>query len=349
MDKMETLAVDMASVHPTVLMSVPRVFNKIYEKIHSTMRETGGMKLKLFNTAKALAKKKRETGKSGLKLKILDKLVFGKIRHMFGNQLELGLTASAKMNPEIAEFFYDVGIPTYDCYGLTETSPAITMNRPNAHKLRTVGQVLEKITVIIDKSQTGEQSEDGEILIWGPNVMMGYLNKPDKTKEMMTEDGKGIRTGDLGHFDKEGYLYITGRIKEQYKLENGKYCFPNEVEEQIKLLPYISNVMVFGDGKPYNVALAVLNIPTLEKFAADLKFSASAKDYLKNVGVQEILGNEIQNALKGKFGGYEIPRKFVFITEDFTVENGMLTQTMKLKRRNVMKQYGDQLMALYKA
>jgi len=164
------------------------------------------------------------------------------------------LTASAAMNKEIALFFFDLGIPTYDCYGLTETAPAVTMNCPGAWKIGSVGKVLAGQKVVIDQSIVEEGAKDGEIVVYGPNVMKGYHNKPEATAEAMTPDG-GFRTGDRGMFDEEGFLWITGRTKEQYKLSNGKYVFPAVIEEEIKLIPYVANATIYGDGKPYNVCI----------------------------------------------------------------------------------------------
>jgi long-chain acyl-CoA synthetase len=346
MDTMDTLAADLAKVAPTYLISVPRIFNKIYTKIFATMKEEGGLKAKLFHQALAEAEKKRKTGKGSVKYKLLDKAVFGKIRKMFGGRLQGALTASAKMNPDVAQFFFDIGIPVYDCYGMTETSPAVTMSHATQYRSGTVGKVLENIDIIIDKSRVGDGSDDGEIIVYGPNVMQGYYNKPEKTKEVMTPDG-GIRTGDRGRLDEDGFLWITGRFKEEYKLENGKYVFPAEIEEDMKLLPYVGNVMIYGDGKPYNVALIYPNLPVIEQIADHLALSISPQEALKNPKVVELLTLEIGNHLKKRFGGYEIPKKIAFVDQDFTVENGMGTQTLKVKRTAVYKKFADIIEKLY--
>lgn len=346
MGSIETLAEDMQKAKPTYLISVPRVFNKVYTKIFETMRETGGLKLKLFNMALASAKQKRETGKAGFKYKMLDKVVFGKIRHMFGGRLQGALTASAKMNPEVADFFFDLGIPVCDCYGLTETSPAVSMNHPNQYKRGSVGKPLEYNEVVIDKSKTEDGSDQGEIIVYGPNVMKGYHNKPDKTKEIMTLDG-GIRTGDQGFIDSEGFLFVTGRFKEEYKLTNGKYVFPAEIEEDMKILPYITSAMVYGDGRPFNIALIVPNLTVFERIAKELNLSMPARDALKNPQLHDLIIKEIQNHLRKRFGGYEIPQKIAFVDEDFTVENGLLTQTFKPKRKAIVEKYKALIDQLY--
>lgn len=348
----DTIVDDLGKVRPTMLIAVPRVFNKVYAGIHNMMRENGGLKEKLFNAAKKEAEKKRETGKASFKFKILDKLVFGKIRARFGGRLTEAVTGSAAMNPEIAQFFIDIGIPTYDCYGLTETTPAMTMNSPGATRLGTVGRAIEKVTVKIDKSLVGEDSEDGEILCFGPNVMQGYHNKPEKTQEVMVADpklGVGFRTGDRGRLDKDGYLHITGRFKEEYKLENGKYVHPASIEEDIKLSAYAINAMLYGDGKPYNVCMLVPDFEALKSVLNEMGLGdKSPKDLVKDDKVLELIKTDVTAHLKKTYGGYEIPKKFIFLPEDFSIENGMLTQTMKLKRRNVYEKYLDQLEALYK-
>ena len=354
MEDVSTLAADLRRVRPLFLISVPRVFNKIYNGIQTKMNDAGGAKKKLFDAACAAAKKKRLLaleGKSSIlnnmKLAVLDKLVFSKIRAAMGGRLEASLTASAATNVEIANFFYDIGTPIYDCYGLSETSPAVTMNCPAFHRLGSLGKVLDGQQVVIDKSVTGEHSEDGEIMIKGPNVMKGYHNKPEETAQVLSKDG-WFRTGDRGKFDADGYLYITGRIKEQYKLENGKYVFPSAIEEEIKLIPSIANAMIYGDGKEYNVCIIFPDFEYLKKFIKENNLSSDPAELVKSAQFTGMLEEQIKGNLKKVFGGYEIPRKFLFITEDFTLENGMLTQTMKLKRRNVLQQYESEILKLYK-
>jgi len=349
MDTTDTLTEDIAKVEPTLLVAVPRIFNKVYAGIHRKLEEEG--KLHLLELAKEAAAKKRNGEKVGIKDRLVKWIVFKKIQKLFGGNLRYAITGSAVMNPEIAQFFIDVGIPTFDCYGLTETTPALTMNGPGESKLGTVGKPIRDVTVVIDKSRVGEDSEDGEIICYGPNVAQGYHNKPQKTAQAFVEDeelGRGVRTGDRGRLDEDGFLHITGRFKEEYKLENGKYVHPASLEEELKLVPYIANVMVYGDGKPYNVGILYPDFDFLKKHAEEKGISAKDhKALIEKKEIQDFLVEEAKKQLKGNFGGYEIPKKWLFIDEDFTLENGMLTQTMKLKRRNVLKQYGDQLKGLY--
>lgn len=355
MESISTLGQDILALRPTFIIAVPRVFNKIYDGIFAKMNEEKGLKKKLFFMAVESAKKKRELaaqGKSDLitniKTAIGDKLVFSKIRERFGGRLRGAMTASAAMNPDIAGFFFDVGIPTYDCYGMTETSPAITMNSPTGYKLGSVGRAIDKVKVVIDRSVVEEGATDGEIVAYGPNVMKGYHNKPEATAEVITKDG-GMRTGDRGRLDKDGYLFITGRIKEQYKLENGKFVFPSSLEEDIRLIPYIENAMIYGENRPYNVCIIIPDFQVLAKYAKDHGLPADPKQLIKSKEVQDLISSEVNNALKGKYGGYEIPKKFLLLSEDFSVDDGTLTQTLKVKRRVVLKRLQDQIDTLYQA
>ncbi|GBC62807.1 long-chain fatty acid--CoA ligase [Desulfonema ishimotonii] len=354
MEKVSTLVSDMEKVRPTFLIAVPRVFNKIYDGLWQQISTKGGLAKKLFVMGIGAGKKRRELSEKGgqpdlltrLGFKIADAVVFSRIRQKFGGRLKGALSGSATMNVEIGHFFSDLGIPVYDCYGLTETTPAVTMNSPGAHRPGSVGRPIDQVKVVIDKFFTEEGFDDGEIVVYGPNVMHGYHNNPDATREVMTDDG-GFRTGDRGRVDKDGYLFITGRIKEQYKLENGKYVFPSALEEEIKLVSWVENAMIYGEGRAYNICLVIPDFGVLEKYAREHNLETDPGALVKNPQVQEMIRNAISSSLKGKFGGYEIPRKYIFLSEDFSLDNGMLTQTMKLKRRAVLGQYMQDIEGLY--
>jgi long-chain acyl-CoA synthetase len=304
-----------------------------------------------FGLAKREARLVRETGRRSLLLPIFDWFAFKQIRERFGGRLKYACTGSAAMNPEILRFFFDIGIPIYEGYGMTETTPVISSNRPDAIKIGSVGRPIRNVTVVIDKSQVGEDSPDGEIICFGPNVMLGYHNQPEKTKEVLVEDpelGTGVRTGDRGWLDSDGFLYITGRFKEEYKLENGKYVHPSAIEEEIKLLPSVVNALVYGDGKKYNTCLVVPDFDVVAQYALEMGIAATnPKALIGDEQIKSRIAEEITNHLRGDYGEYEIPKKYHFVSEDFTVDNGMLTQTMKLKRREVLKKYGDVLNGLY--
>ena len=348
-----TVVKDILAVRPTWLVAVPRIFNRIYEGITSKINEQGGLAKSLFDMGLAAAKRRRELAAQGksefmtdLKFKIADKVVFKKIREKLGGRLMGSMTASAMKNQQIALFFYDIGIPVYDCYGLTETSPAVAMNASYAFRWGSVGQAIEKVRIVIDKSLTGPDAPDGEVVVYGPNVMKGYNNKPGETAQVMTPDG-GFRTGDLGRLDKDGYLFITGRIKEQYKLENGKFVFPASLEEDICLVNCVQNAMVYGENRAFNVCLVVPEFTVLRRYAQQHGLPIDDESLLKSPEIEKMVAETITSSLKGKYGGYEIPKKFILLAEGFSIENGMLTPTLKLKRRVVMEKYRDKVVALY--
>ena len=348
-----TIGEDMLLVKPTYLTAVPRIFNKVYDGLWTKMNEEGGLAKTLFVMGVESGKRRRELAAQGkssfmtnLKFKIADKVVFEKIRAKLGGRLTGSMTGSAAMNPEISYFFWDMGIPLYDAYGLTETSPGATMNCPAKYKIGSVGPLMGMCTIVIDKSIVGPEATDGEIIIYGPNVMQGYHNKPEATKAVMTPDG-GFRTGDRGRIDKDGFLFITGRLKEQFKLENGKYVFPASIEEDIKLNHYIENAMIYGEGREFNVCIVIPDLAALDKWAEKNNLPKDRAELLKREETKKFLENEIVNSLKSTYGSYEIPRKFIFIDQPFSLENGMLTQTMKLKRRVVFEKYKNQIDKLY--
>jgi long-chain acyl-CoA synthetase len=352
-ESVKTVVQDMALVRPTWLIAVPRVFNRIYSGLWEKMNEQGGLALKLFTMGVEAGKRRRELAASGrsdffneLKFKLADRIVFAKIRQKMGGRLLGAMSGSAAMNVDIAQFFFDVGIPIYDCYGMTETSPAIAMNASFAYRLGSVGRAIDRVRIVIDSSVVEAGAKDGEIVVYGPNVMKGYHNKPDKTREVMTPDG-GVRTGDRGRFDGDGYLYITGRIKEQFKLENGKFVFPAALEEDISLVPWVQNVVITGENRPFTTCLVVPDFPAIERYAEKHGISGDIRQLVANAEIQAMITGEILKVLEGRYGGYEIPKKFIYLTEGFTLENGMLTQTMKLKRRVVLEKFKDRIDALY--
>jgi long-chain acyl-CoA synthetase len=352
-ESVKTVVQDMALVRPTWLIAVPRVFNRIYNGLWEKMNEQGGLARKLFVMGIEAGKRRRELAATGgsdfinaLKFKLADKIVFAKIRQKMGGRLMGAMSGSAAMNVEIAHFFFDVGIPIYDCYGMTETSPAIAMNSSQAYRLGSVGKAIEGVRIVIDGSVVEEGAKDGEIVVYGPNVMKGYHNKPDKTAEVMTEDG-GVRTGDRGRLDADGFLYITGRIKEQFKLENGKFVFPAALEEDISLVPWVQNVVVTGENRPFTTCLIVPDFAVVERYAAKHGIAGDVQQLVANDQIQAVITADILKALEGHYGGYEIPKKFIYLTEPFTLENGMLTQTMKLKRRVVLEKFKARIDALY--
>lgn len=350
----KTLTADMPDIMPTILVSVPTVFNKVYDGLQKRMEAEGGITQTMFNAAVANAKKQEQLRRRGkrsrwvdLQADLFDKIVFSKVRAAFGGRLKWAFSGGAAISTEVAEFISAVGITVYEGYGLTETSPVANANVQGARRLGSVGQAIPGVRIEIDNDLTGDP-DVGEIVIHGPNVMMGYYNLPDENEAVFTGDG-GFRTGDLGYLDDEGYLYIKGRIKEQYKLENGKYVVPSPIEEQLQLSGFVSQVMVYGEQRPFNVAVVVPDFEYLEKWAAEHDLDASDLEaLLADAQVKELYKTEIQRAQSG-IKHYERIRDFVLEDEEFTPENGMLTPSLKIKRRAIMEKLGGAIDDLYES
>jgi len=348
----KTLTRDMPEIKPTILVSVPTVFNKVYDGLQKMMEAEGGLKKKLFDTAVKNARKKEQLAKRDthsrwvdLQHDLFDKIVFSKVREAFGGRLKYAFSGGAAISTEVAEFISAVGITVYEGYGLTETSPIVTCNVKGARRVGSVGRAIPDVSVEIDTDITGDK-EIGEIVVHGPNVMMGYYNLPEENDAVFTPN-RGFRTGDLGHVDDDGYLFIRGRIKEQYKLENGKYVVPSPIEEQLQLSGFVSQVMVYGEQRPYNVAVVVPDFEYLDKWATENGLGTADVDaLLEHPQVTELFKTEIDRA-QSSIKHYERVRDFVLADEEFTPENGMLTPSLKIKRRAVMAKLGDEIDGMY--
>ena len=354
-EAVDKIIANLAEVRPTVFASVPRVFNRIYDGLHARMKEEGGLKKKLFDAAietaekrKALAAQGKHSGWLDFKFKLLDNLVFSKVRERFGGRLKYAFSGGAAISKEVAEFIDDLGITVYEGYGLSETSPIATMNYPGARKIGSVGKPIPGVEIEIDVAAT-EDPTQGEVVIYGHNIMEGYHHLDEANAEVLVEkNGKrGFRSGDMGRIDEEGFLHITGRVKEQYKLLNGKYVVPTPLEEKLKLSPYISNVMVHGVNREFNVAVVIPDYEVLKGWAEERGLDTDPASLAKNAEVRALIEGEV-NKLSADFKGYEKVRKLYIGDEDFTTENGMLTPTLKLKRRVVQERYGDAIDSLYK-
>lgn len=348
-ENITTILDNLQEVKPTMLISVPRIFERIYDRVNKQMLEKGGLARSLFNKGMEKANQKRKSGKlsgfSKMMLKISDKLVFTKVRDRFGGNLRFAVSGGSPLSVEIAEFIDNLNIVVYEGYGLSETSPIVTANCPGNQRLGSVGKVIPGVRVEIDRSVVGEASPDGEIVVYGPNVMKGYHNRPEDTKVALTPDG-GLRTGDLGHFDSDGFLYITGRIKEQYQLAIGKSVSPALLEEKLKLSPYITQVMIYGENKMYNVALIVPDPETLKDFCNSEEITATGAELMQHPEVVELFKEELE-FYSEDFQVHEKPRKFALVNDEWTIEAGLLTPTMKLKRRFVVDKYRDLIDSLY--
>ncbi len=348
----QTLMDDLADLKPTILVSVPAVYNRLYDALQKMMAAKGGVTRTLFDRALANEQKRAGLAADGkttrwveMQHDMYDKLVFSKVRNGFGGQLRYSISGGAAISVEVAEFISALGLTVYEGYGLTETSPVAAANTPSYRKVGSIGKEIPGVTIDIDRELT-DDPEIGELIIHGPNVMLGYFNLPEENEKALTAD-RGFRTGDLGYRDDDGFLFIRGRIKEQYKLENGKYVVPSPIEEQLQLSGYVTNIMVYGEQRPYNVAVIVPDMDALTKWAADHGLGdLSGEALLESDTVSDLYQREIDR-LSGSIKGYEQVRGFVLEDEEFTPENGMLTPSLKVKRKAVLDRYGDDLEKLY--
>jgi long-chain acyl-CoA synthetase len=361
-ESVEKIVDNLAEVQPTLLFSVPRIFNKIYAGVQKTIASKPKaiqemVKLALKYTAKERASQRLEVAELAV-LQLTDKLVFSKVRARFGGRLKYAFSGGAAISRDIAEFIDSLGIMVYEGYGLTETSPIATANCPGERRIGSVGRAIPGVRIEIEPlsgekggaekklPENGKPARvEGEIIVYGHNVMKGYHRRDEENAAVFTKDG-GFKTGDMGYLDPHGYLYITGRIKEQYKLENGKYVVPTPLEEAIKLSPFVLNVMVYGDNRPFNVALIVANVDAVKDWASKNGVSGSGDALLQNDAVRALFKKEIETCSKA-FKGFESVADFVLISEDFTTANNMLTPSLKLKRREVVKVHGKTIDDLY--
>ncbi len=344
--RMEDVPQALLEVHPTIGSAVPRFFEKIYANILDKGHHESGLKRKIFDWALKVAAQAvpwRAYGKNasfGLKARwrIANALVYSKIRAGLGGGSPRYSSGGAPLAPEIAEFFWSVGVAVYQGYGLTETSPVVSSNTTEANKVGTVGRPIPNVQVRI--------AEDGEILVKGPCVMQGYYRKPDQTREVLSPDG-WLRTGDIGKLDADGFLVITDRKKELIKTAAGKYVAPAPIENLLKTCPFISNAIVVGDKCKFVSALVVPNFSAIEMEARknDRDF-ASPVQMMTDPWVRDLLSREIER-LTASLAQYEKPKRFAVIEQDFTFANGELTYTLKLKRRVIQQRYQDVITRLY--
>lgn len=345
------IVANLAEVHPTMLVSVPRIFSKIYDGLNQHMAAEGGITKFMFEAALANAKKRQELESAGRSSRwveaqhtFFDRAVMSKVRERFGGNLKYAISGGAAIPYEVALFIDALGIKVYEGYGLSETSPIVTANWPGSRLIGSVGKPIPGVRVEIDSAASADE-RDGEIVVYGHCVMQGYHNLADKTAEVMTEDG-GFRTGDLGRLDDEGFLHITGRVKEQYKLGNGKYVIPTIIEDHLSLSPYIANSMVYGDGQPYNIALIVPDFGAARKWAEAKDIELDEDNLIHDPNLLELIGSEIETQTDS-LPHYERIREFACLPEDFTTDNGLLTPTLKLKRSLVQERFSDQIDTLY--
>jgi len=346
-ERPEDVQTALREVRPTLIAAVPRVFEKIYEGIFAKGQQLIGQRRRLFEwamyTARAAAPwrcyGRRVSIGIRLQWALANAIAFPKIRQALGGRLRSCSSGSGPLRKDLIEFFTTVGIPIYQGYGLTETSPVVSTNRERANKIGTVGKPIPNVHVRI--------AADGEILVKGPCVMQGYFRNDQETQEALTEDG-WLHTGDIGSLDADGYLSITDRKKDLIKTAAGKFVAPQPIENTLKTSPLISNACVIGDARKFAIALIVPNFAALREEArqkAGLELSEPA-DLCGNAWARARIAQEIER-LTSHLAQYEKIKRFALLDHEFTIDDGHLTYTMKLIRRAIETKYRDAIDSLY--
>jgi long-chain acyl-CoA synthetase len=345
-ESIDTLLVDIGEIKPHWMVSVPRLYEKVHAGVLMNIENEKPIKQKIFHWAVGVGrqvsalKAAHQPIPGGLnrKYNIANKLVFSKIYELMGSRLRFFVSGGAPLSKEIAEFFHALGILILEGYGLTETSPVISCNTPENFRFGTVGKVLPDQEVKI--------AEDGEILVKGPNVMQGYWNKPEATTEVLVDGW--FHTGDIGEFDSDGYLHITDRKKDLIVTAGGKNIAPQNVENALKLSRYIEQVAVIGDNRKFVSALIVPSFVDLELWAQ--KEGVPTDDrarLLTDERVLRLIQNEIDEQLK-EFDRHERVQKFVLLSEEMTEAAGLLTPTLKVRRKEVNQAFSGEIEGMYK-
>ena len=345
-ESLEKVPQNLVEIQPTVVTGVPRFYEKFYERVQETLRESKGLKRKIMDwamrvgrkRAERLLKKNRICLWMQLQYQIADGLVFSQLRRRLGGRIRFFISGGAPLSKELAEFFYSAGILILEGYGLTETSPVISANRPNQFQFGTVGLPLPGVEVSI--------APDGEILTRGPHVMRGYWNNPQATAEVIDADG-WFHTGDVGTLDSQGFLAITDRKKDLIKTSGGKMVAPQNLENALKKDPLIADCVVIGDRRKFLTALIVPDFAKVEAFAKEMGFSSLSREELaKHPKVANLLRDRVEAVNQG-LAPYEQIKKITALSEPFTLGGGELTPTLKVKRRVVTERYAAQIEAMY--
>lgn len=344
-ESVETVAENLLEIRPHIMVSVPRVFEKIYAKVMDTVLEGSALKKKIFfwgvKVGKEFSQKKLDKKKISkwleLKRKIAHKLVFSKIISKTGGRVRFFVSGGAPLSKDIAEFFYGIGLVILEGYGLTETSPVIAVNTFEELRFGSVGKPIPGVEVKI--------ADDGEILTRGPNLMKGYYKKEEETNEAIKQGW--FYTGDIGHLDEDNFLYITDRKKDIIVTAGGKNVAPQIIENQLKTNPFISNAVVIGDRKKFVSALVVPEFEKLEGYAkaSNIEYT-SRKDLIENEKINNFMMSEIDR-YSANFASYERVKRIVLLDRDFEIEKGELTPSLKVRRNIVEDKYKDVIDKLY--
>lgn len=336
---------NMVEVRPTTMVSVPRLFEKIYAKVYESVNKMPPFRQKIFHKAievgREYVNKKYVTneplGLLNLKYKFYDTLVFKKIRDRFGGRLTYFLCGGAPLDKTINEFMWIIGLPVFNGYGLTETSPGVAISGVGMVRFDSVGKALRETEMKL--------AEDGELLVKGPQVMLGYYKNDEATMETF-EDG-WFKTGDIAKIDAEGFVYIIDRKKELIVTAGGKNIAPQPIENELKLDKYISQAIVFGDRKPYLVAIITPNIEQIIDYAREQNISyIDTEELVVNAQIKELYANRIKE-LNKSYPPYKTIKYFALVLNDFSIEGGELTPTLKLKRKFILEKYQSLIEDLY--
>ncbi len=340
-----TIARDMQLARPTVMMAVPRLFESIRDRIMENVTKQPPLRRRIFHwafrnaskAAQAVRGERRWTAWLRFKHRLADRLVLHKIRELTGGRLRFFISGGAALGKHNAEFFHAFGILILEGYGLTETSPVVAVNRPDDYRFGTVGKPIPGVQVRI--------ADDGEILVRGPNVMLGYYNKPAETAEAIDPDG-WFHTGDIGSLDADGFLRITGRKKDIIVLANGKNVAPVPIEEQLKTSPYISEAVLFGDEQDVITALIVPNFERTREWAKMQGLLVQSDAELVALPeVKQLIKQEIDR-LTAHLADFEKVRRFTLLDHPFSIETGELTPTLKVRRHFIKQRYAKELEAM---
>jgi long-chain acyl-CoA synthetase len=345
-ESVATVAQNLQEVNPHVFVSVPRVYEKVLSRVQETVAAGSPVKQKIFAWAQGVAreampyrmKHKTPPGLLGIKLGLADKLVLGKVRARLGSRFQFAISGGAPLARDVAEFFWGIGVPIYEGYGLSETSPVISVNGRDAVKLGTVGRVVPGVEVKI--------AADGEILARGPNIMKGYWGMEKETAEVIDPDG-WFHTGDIGEIDADGFLRITDRKKELIVNAYGKNVAPAPIENSLKASRFIGQAVIIGDRRKFLSALLVPDFEALKPWAERQGLGTQTNDQLiQDPQVRALMAKEVETVNQG-LASFEKIVAWELLPNEFTLETGELTPTLKVKRRIINDKYGDVIDRLY--
>ncbi|MGP0017437.1 MAG: AMP-dependent synthetase/ligase [Candidatus Sulfotelmatobacter sp.] len=337
---MDRLPASLLEVQPSIFVAVPRVYEKIYAQAEQTAKGLG--KRQLYEWALSVGQTHKPEILEGRtptsrSWRLANRLVFSKIRQGMGGQVETFISGGAPLGRELAEWYATAGIRIHEGYGLTETSPVIAVNTPVHHRIGTVGKILSNLEVRI--------AEDGEILVRGPSVFKGYWNRPEETKAALVDGW--FKTGDIGNIDADGYLSVTDRKKDLIKTSGGKFIAPQPIESSLKLNPLVSVAAILGDRRKFASVMISPNFAALEEWARENDLAFTSRAELVSDPKVQALYEGIVESINGNLARFEKLKRVLLVADEFTPDNGVLTPTMKLRRRVVEERYKKQIDELY--